>query len=120
MPKGELSCNCGRKSVLHVYVNNRRLGYLCEHCARHTPSLRAFLVALSWLYEWRFLTFAYTNAGRDGLRGYLDAVVKQEGERAMWRREDSLRARVAWAAGSPLGGNPEGGSEGVPSVVGRS
>lgn len=111
MPKGELSCRCGAKAVLHVYVNNRRLGYLCEECARHTPTLRAFLVAASWFYDWRFLTFAYTNAGKEGLRAYLDAVVRQEGERASWRKEDAMQRRLAWAAGRPPGvvGGEEGG-----------
>ena len=103
MPRGELTCRCpGSKSVLHVYVGNRRLGYLCEECSRHSPTLRSFLQAVSWLYDWRHLTFSFAHAGvtNKGFHDYMDIVIRQEGERVACRREDKLARRVAWAAGS--------------------
>ena len=104
MPKGELSCRCGSsKMVLQIFVGKQRIGYICENCARHSPSLRSFLNAASWFYDWRHFTFAYSNAAvRDfGFRQYLDRVMYQEGDKARFRREDAVADRIARAGGAP-------------------
>ena len=103
VPRGELSCRCPAKAVLHVYVGKNRLGFICEQCARHSPTLRAFLVAAGWFYEWRYLSFSYSHAAvtNPSFRVYLEKVIGQEGERAAFRREDALKARIAWAGGIP-------------------
>lgn len=103
MPLGELSCKCSSsKTVVHVFVGKKRIAYLCEDCARHSPTLRSFLQALSWFYDWQQLTFAFVHAGvtSEGFRTYLDAVIRQEGERVRFLREDRLARRMAWAAGA--------------------
>ena len=83
MSLGELSCRCSHSpSVLYIFVGHRRLGFLCEGCARHAPTLRSFLQAATWFYDWPFLTFAYAVTS-SGFRDYLEIVVKQESER--WR-----------------------------------
>ena len=106
MPKGNLTCNCGTsKSVLHLHVQNERVAFLCESCARDDHSLRSFIVAAAWLYGWRQLRFTYVNAGKDGpLRLALMAAIDEEESRAYESKELRLSRRLAWAVGDPAPG----------------
>lgn len=105
MPRNELSCGCSGPVVLYLFVGRRRIGAVCEICARHTPTLRSFLAAASFLYDWRHLTFAYDQAAAitPSFRAYLNCIIDQEGRGAMWRNEDRAAFAVRWAA-RPLPG----------------
>jgi hypothetical protein len=101
MPKGELSCGCSHvRMALYVHTPTRRLGYICQEHARHTPSLRSFLQAASWLYDWDSLRFVFPDAvlASPDLLALLGAVMEQERVRAVERREGALESRIVHAA----------------------
>jgi hypothetical protein len=104
MPKGDLTCNCGNKSALHAFVQGKRVGYLCEACARDDYALRSFLVAAGWLYGWRSLRFTYVNAANSGeLRRAIMSAVDEEESRAYECRELRKSRQLAWAVGDSGG-----------------
>lgn len=107
MPKGALSCTLGNgcssgaKAVLEVVYTpegGRRIGILCEACARHDYSLHAFLVAAGWLHGWRNLRFNFLGAGKSGrLHEVLQDAIDGESSRADEARLARLERRQEWA-----------------------
>lgn len=105
VPKGHLTCGCSSgKSVLHVFVQDKRVGFLCEGCGRDDYALRSFLVSAGWLYGWRMLRFVYVNAGSEGpLRLALMNAVDEEESRAYECQQLRKKRQLAWAVGSSSG-----------------
>lgn len=107
MPKGQLACGQGNGclpgsklalSVTSTALGGRRVGWLCEGCARDDYSLRAFLVSAGWLYGWRNLRFHYWGAGKQGaLRLALMEVIDDESSRADEARHARARRQIDWA-----------------------
>lgn len=96
MSRVEVTCGCGHSRIaIRVFVGNQRVGSICVLCAQHAPTLRSFLNALGWFYEWRFLTFTYTQqiANDWNFRLYLDRVIDEQGKKSDFRRSDALAAR---------------------------
>lgn len=113
MPKGELACSgngaClpGSKRCLSIVVDNRRVGFLCEDCARDDYSLRAFLVAAGWLYGWRRLRFNYWNAGKETrLRMSIMGVIAEESAAFNEACSARVRRRIDWAVSGAPGTRP--------------
>lgn len=113
MPKGQLTCGQGNGclpgsklvlSVTSTALGGRRVGWICECCARDDYSLRAFLIAAGWLYGWRNLRFNYWGAGKVGpLHLALMGAIDEESSRADEARHERLRRRIDWAVGGPAG-----------------
>jgi hypothetical protein len=105
MPKGDLTCNCGKKSAVHAFVQGKRVGYICEPCARDDYALRSFLVAAGWLYGWRMLRFTYVNAAATSgeLRLAIMSAVDEEESRAYECQELRKSRQLAWAVGDSRG-----------------